>query len=89
MTASDNGVVHLADYRAPAWRVEQVELEFDLDISATRVLARLHLRRGAGAAQPLRLDGAGQELHAIRLDGRALAGGGWQGLRHHSRAHRQ
>ena len=73
MTASDNGVVHLADYRAPAWRVEQVELEFDLDIAATRVLARLHLRCAADPAQPLRLDGAGQELRVIRLDGRELA----------------
>lgn len=73
MSASEPVAVRLADYIAPAWRVEEVELEFDLDIHATRVLARLHLRRTTPQPQPLRLDGAGQQLLQIRVDGRALA----------------
>jgi aminopeptidase N len=72
MTSSDNGIVRLADYAAPAWRVEQVHLEFDLDIDATRVRSRLQLRRD-GADAPLRLDGSGLELLAIYLDGEALS----------------
>ncbi|MEO8672495.1 MAG: aminopeptidase N [Tahibacter sp.] len=64
--------VHLADYREPDWRIETVELEFDLDPLDTRVLARLQLRRSGHAIGPLRLDGEGLELLAIRLDGVAL-----------------
>ena len=74
MSSAHNGVVRLADYVAPAWRVDEVELEFDLGISATRVLARLHLRRVAATPQALLLDGAGLQLLAIRVDGRELDG---------------
>ncbi len=73
MPASDHGPVRLADYRAPAWRVVAATLEFDLDIHATQVRARLELRRATDAAAPLQLDGVGLQLRAIRLDGRALA----------------
>ena len=70
---SKHHVVRLADYRPPAWTVPQVELEFDLDIEATEVTARLHLRRDAHQDEPLRLDGEGLELLEIKLDGRELA----------------
>ena len=72
MSAPDHGPVRLADYRAPAWRVVAATLEFDLDIQATQVRARLELRRSTEDAAPLRLDGIGLQLRAIRLDGRAL-----------------
>ncbi|HVH36508.1 MAG TPA: aminopeptidase N [Tahibacter sp.] len=72
MSAPDHGPVRLADYRAPAWRVVAATLEFDLDIQATQVRARLELRRTTDGAAPLRLDGIGLQLQTIRLDGRSL-----------------
>jgi aminopeptidase N len=63
-------IVRLADYRPPAWRVERIELTFDLGIDETRVAARLQLRRERD--EPLRLDGEDLDLLEIVLDGRAL-----------------
>ncbi len=59
-------------YRAPAWRVETVELDFDLAIDTTEVTARLHLRRDPAQTLPLRLDGENLELLSIVLDGSTL-----------------
>ncbi len=66
--------VRLADYRASDYLIDRVELDFSLHVSATRVLARLHMRpnpKGAAGA-PLVLDGDG--INAVRadLDGRAI-----------------
>ena len=72
MTARDplsTPLVRLSDYRAPAWRVERIELEFDLGIDATEVVSRLHLRSDPSQNVPLRLDGEGLELLSITLDG--------------------
>ena len=66
--------IRLADYRAPAWRVERVELDFDLGIDATEVAAKLLLRRDPAQDEPLRLDGENLELLSIVLDGQTLAG---------------
>ncbi|MGA9865590.1 MAG: aminopeptidase N [Acetobacteraceae bacterium] len=60
----------LADYRPPAFLVDRVALDFDLHETATTVRSRLHLRRNGPG--PLRLDGAGQPIGAITLDGEAL-----------------
>jgi aminopeptidase N len=68
--------VHLLDYAPPAWRVESIELGFELGIDTTEVTARLHLRGDAGI--PLRLDGEGLELLAIALDGQPLDAGAWR-----------
>ncbi|MBO9661553.1 aminopeptidase N [Dokdonella sp.] len=67
--------VLLRDYRAPAWRVAEVELEFDLDPAATIVVARLLVERSVAVApaEPLRLDAEQVELLELRIDGRALA----------------
>jgi len=62
----------LSDYRAPAWRVDAVELAFDLGIDTSEVAACLHLRRDPAQDAPLRLDGEGLELLAVTLDGRPL-----------------
>ncbi|MDE2320095.1 MAG: aminopeptidase N, partial [Rhodospirillales bacterium] len=62
--------VKLADYRPPAFLVEHVALEFELDPQATIVKARLKLRRNAPG--PLRLDGRKLELLSISLNGEAL-----------------
>jgi aminopeptidase N len=75
MTARDEQTpspIRLAEYRPPAWTVEQVELEFDLGIDASEVRSRLHLRRDPAQDAPLRLDGEGLELIAIVLDGQPL-----------------
>ncbi|OOG62933.1 aminopeptidase N [Rhodanobacter sp. B04] len=65
-------LIRLGDYRAPAWRVETVELDFDLGIDASEVFARLLLRRDPTQATPLRLDGASLQLLSIALDGQSL-----------------
>jgi aminopeptidase N len=70
-------LVRLADYRAPAWRVDTVALDFDLGIDHTELAARMVLRcTDAGA--PLQLDGEELELLAIALDGKALAAGAYE-----------
>jgi aminopeptidase N len=75
-------LIRLSDYRAPAWRVDQVELTFDLGIDTTEVTSRLHLRRDSAQQEPLRLDGEGLELLSIALDGQELAEGAWRYLDH-------
>lgn len=68
-----DGHVHLADYSAPAWRIPQAELQFELDPDATIVASRLCLSPDpARPGQPLELDGEGLELLDITLDGRPL-----------------
>ena len=63
----------LSDYRAPAWRIIQAELSFDLDAEASEVSARLHLQPDpAEAGEPLVLDGQDLELLEIALDGKPL-----------------
>ena len=70
--------IRLADYRAPAWRVERVELDFELGIDATDVGAKLLLRRDPAQDEPLRLDGENLELLSIALDGQTLAAGAYR-----------
>uniref|UniRef100_UPI0025DD5AC9 M1 family aminopeptidase n=1 Tax=Arenimonas sp. TaxID=1872635 RepID=UPI0025DD5AC9 len=71
-----DGFVHLADYRAPAWRVLHANLAFDLDPAATVVESVLSLEPDPGQpGEPIVLDGEGLELLAIELDGRALGEG--------------
>ncbi|MDA8520291.1 aminopeptidase N [Acidovorax sp. NCPPB 4044] len=58
--------IHRADYTAPAFWIDNVDLTFDLDPAKTRVLSRLRVRRNADVAPaPLRLDG--QELNLARV----------------------
>ena len=66
------------DYRPPAFLVDSVALEFDLEPEATRVTARLTFRRNPGAvladrAAPLVLDGEEQESVSVELDGMPIA----------------
>jgi aminopeptidase N len=65
-------VTRLADYRPPAYLVNRVALAFELHETATRVRSRLHLRRDTEGNPPLVLDGAGQAIERITLDGEAL-----------------
>ncbi|GFZ90478.1 aminopeptidase N [Dyella caseinilytica] len=64
--------IRLSDYRRPAWTVDTVELDVDLEIDTTEITSRLSLRRDPAQSLPLRLDGENLELLAISLDGRPL-----------------
>ena len=65
----------LSDYRPPDYRIDAVDLRFDLDPARTLTRARLAIRRtGAG---PLVLDGQELELLSIRMDGAVLPPSGY------------
>jgi aminopeptidase N len=64
--------IKLADYRPPAWLVDEVSLEFDLNPGATRVKARLAVRRVGEHAEPLRFNGERLKPLSVAIDGRAL-----------------
>lgn len=65
--------IRLADYRPPAFLVEEVHLTFDLKPSATRVRARLKVRRNGAHSEPLVFNGERLKAIAVAIDGRALA----------------
>ena len=67
--------IYLKDYAAPAYRVDSVDLRFELGEEHTRVTSRLAVRRQPGVSenQPLVLDGVGLELERLQLDGRLLS----------------
>ena len=65
--------IRLADYRPPAYLVDEVHLSFDLQPNATRVKARLQVRRNGDHAEPLRFNGERLKPVSVAIDGRALA----------------
>ncbi len=67
-------VVRLADYQPPAFLVEAVTLDFDLDEAATTVTSSLLLRRNPAAPPDasLHLNGEALTLVRIALDGTPL-----------------
>src|SRR3569832_1386598 len=68
MREGQNNVIYRADYQAPGFWIDTVELCFDLDPAKTRVRNRMKLRRNTEVApQPLRLDG--EELNLARVLG--------------------
>jgi len=73
---TEPAVIRLADYTPPPYRIESVDLTFDLDPKATRVRAILKIAsthdRSKGV-QPLALDGEKMKLLSIALDGQPLA----------------
>ncbi|WP_455218067.1 aminopeptidase N [Kaarinaea lacus] len=65
--------IYLADYRPPDFLIDRVELLFDLDETATRVVSVMNLQRNVHAAgRPLVLQGRELELLQVRLDSRIL-----------------
>jgi aminopeptidase N len=67
--------IRLADYRAPAFAVSHVALDFALDPAATTVRASLTMRRtGEG---PLRLDGRAMKLRSVKINGEAVGDNGF------------
>ncbi len=66
--------IRLEDYRPPAYLIDTVDLDFDLQEEGSRVVARLAVKRNPnGSGGALRLDGEGLQPVWVRLDGRELA----------------
>jgi len=76
-TPAAPSVIHRSDYRAPDWLVPQIDLEFDLDPSLTRVRAQLSVTRNGDHEQPLRLDGDGIVPLEVKVDGQPLSPDSW------------
>ncbi len=67
---------YLKDYRTPAYLIEQVELDFYLNPTATQVTATLKLRLNPdrhGVIEALVLDGENLQLLGVKVDGIPLA----------------
>jgi aminopeptidase N len=65
--------IHLNDYRAPDFFVDEVSLDFDLAPTTTRVKARLAVRRNGEHDRPLKFNGERLKLVSAAIDGQALA----------------
>ncbi|MBB4212155.1 aminopeptidase N [Rhodothalassium salexigens DSM 2132] len=66
--------INLADYRPPAFQVDQVDLTVDLADRDTRVVARLTVRRARAGATDLTLDGdPAMRLDGVTIDGEPVA----------------
>jgi aminopeptidase N len=70
--------IRLADYRPPTFLVDTAALDFRLEPHATRVKARLTVRRNPGQSGPLVLDGVRLKLIGLAIDGRPLDAGEYQ-----------
>ncbi len=77
MRTEEPRAIHLADYKAPDFRIESVHLDFVLEPEATRVAAKMIVARRGGPDAALRLDGENQKLLSVVLDGRALDAGAY------------
>ncbi len=72
MRTDDPKTIHLKNYVPFPFHVDTVDLHFVLDAAATRVSARLALRRREGATGPLRRDGHDLTLKRVAIDGTDL-----------------
>jgi aminopeptidase N len=70
-TVGAKPTIFLRDYRAPAWRIDEIELDIELDATTTVVAARLRVQQDR-AGVDLRLDAEELELLDVRVDGRTL-----------------
>jgi aminopeptidase N len=69
-----NNVIYRADYQAPGFWIDTVDLCFDLDPAKTRVLNRMKLRRNTDVApQALRLDGEELNLARVLVNGQGTS----------------
>jgi len=74
MREGQAAVIYRADYQAPAYWIDTVELCFDLDPVKTRVLNKMKVRRNAAVApQPLRLDGEELNLARVLVNGQGTS----------------
>src|ERR1700684_1102610 len=65
--------IRLSDYRPPAYLIDEVHLDFALEPTATRVKARLLVRRNGEHPGPLVLDGVRLNPISVAIDGRPLS----------------
>src|SRR5579859_1724239 len=65
--------IRLADYQPPAFLIDEVHLTFALLPNATRVKAKLQVRRNGDHAEPLKFNGERLKAISVAIDGRALA----------------
>ena len=70
--------IRLADYRPPAFQVDEVELDFSLEPDATRVKARLKVRRDGAGEGPMVLDGVRLKLERVAVDGQEIGANQYQ-----------
>src|SRR5665213_126956 len=64
--------VRLSEYKPPAFLIDEVHLDFALEPAATRVKARLAVRRNGDHAEPMVLDGVRLKPLGVAIDGREL-----------------
>jgi aminopeptidase N len=76
MRTEEPRAIHLADYKAPEFRIDTVHLNFALEPGSTRVTATLEIERLSGNG-PLVLAGENQQLLHLALDGETLAPGAY------------
>jgi aminopeptidase N len=71
--------VLLKEYAPPAYLIDEVRLEIELDPAATSVRATLKMRRNPeGRGGPLVLDGQKLTLHGVKIDGESLSSNAYQ-----------
>jgi aminopeptidase N len=74
MREGQSNVIYRADYQAPAFWIDTVDLCFDLDPAKTRVLNKMKLRRNPDAVpQALRLDGEELNLARVLVNGQGTS----------------
>jgi aminopeptidase N len=64
--------IRLDEYRPPAFLIDTVDLDFALDPHATRVKAKLAIRRNGNHAEPLKLNGEKLKPISVAVDGKKL-----------------
>ncbi|MHB8530932.1 MAG: aminopeptidase N, partial [Caulobacteraceae bacterium] len=72
MRTDDPQPIRLADYAPPAFLIDAIDLDFRLDPAATRVKAKLAIRRNGDHALPLKLNGERLKPVSVAVDGRVL-----------------
>ena len=79
MPKAASGRIQRSGYRAPAYFLDRIALEFDLDLEVTDVCATLHLRRNPDHTDPvLELNGEQLELVALEIDGQPAPASSWR-----------
>lgn len=73
LEASDTGTIQRSDYRPAPFSIDEVDLTFELDPLRTLVAARFRYQSETDTIGPLRLDGVGCELTALRVNGEDLS----------------
>ncbi|MGV8996449.1 MAG: aminopeptidase N [Parvibaculaceae bacterium] len=80
MRAEDPRPILLKDYTPPAYLIDEVRLEIELDPAATRVRCVMKMRKNPAAKGngPLVLDGQKLKLASVKLDGETLSSNAYQ-----------